>query len=172
MKHRIYISFGKESSGDDDGVGTTEGDGQHARKISLRWVGSIWFFSGAFSSGLAGARPLSGVGVQDLSQSVWVSQFEKGSCFLFSFSSFTQQKKYKQKCTSKPSNEVPGAYTCWFPIEPGLLGRPHLLFPYSSCCCVRTNHSTHEHNHCHLLAFPPSGGDHLVMWGCKGQFAY
>lgn len=36
MKHRIYISFGKESSGDDDGVGTTESDGQHARKISLR----------------------------------------------------------------------------------------------------------------------------------------
>lgn len=32
-----YISLlEKESSGDGDGVGTTEGDGQHARKISLR----------------------------------------------------------------------------------------------------------------------------------------
>lgn len=75
-----------------------------------------------------------------------MSQFEKGSlafCFLFLLS----HSKKIPKCTSKPSNEVPGAWTCWFPIEPGLLGRSPLPFPYSSCCCVRTNHSTHEHSH-------------------------
>lgn len=92
--------------------GTMGGGGpQHTRKVSSQWVGSIWFFSGAFSSGPAVLRPLSGVGVQDLSQSVWVSQFEKGSCFLFLLS---HSKKYKQK-NPKPSTEVPRAWTCWFP---------------------------------------------------------
>lgn len=174
MKHRIYISFGKESSGDDDGVGTTEGDGQHARKISLRWVGSIWFFSGAFGSGPAGPRPLSGVGVQDLSQSVWMSQFEKGSCFLLSFSSFTQQKNTNKNAPQNQAMRCLGHRPAGFQLSQGCLAGPIFSSPTAAAAVwgqtiahVSTAMATSLHSrlrhHCCLQFFThhvsrPTGG--------------
>lgn len=59
-----------------------------------------------------------------------MSQLEKGSCFLFSVSSFTQQNKTKQTTTTnKTQNQAPrcpGHGPAGFPIKLGLLGSPHL----------------------------------------------
>lgn len=84
-----------------------------------------------------------------------MSQLEKGSCFLFSVSSFTQQNKIKQTTTNKTQNQAlrcPGHGPAGFPIKPGLLGSPR---PHGRYCCVGTNHSTCEHSHSRLLVFPP-----------------
>lgn len=129
MKLRIHVSFERESSG--DGVGATGGGGpQHARQVSLCWAGSTGFFSGALSSGAGQTKASLRRGVQGLSQVFWVSQLEKGSCFLFSVSSFTQQNKTKQTTTTnKTQNQAPrcpGHGPAGFPIKPGLLGSPHL----------------------------------------------
>ena len=96
--------------------------------------GPLWprrkhlIFSGAFSSG-ARLRPFSGVSVQDLTWSVCVSQFEKGSCFLFLLS----HSKGRHSKTPKTNKQKPhqnqalgclGAWTCWFSSGSGVFGKP------------------------------------------------
>lgn len=74
------------------------------------------------------------------------------SVFCFFFHTAKKSPKTKQK--TKPSNEVPRAWTCWFPNGAGADWQA----PPSprSCGGVGTNQSSCEHSHSSLLVFPPS----------------
>lgn len=86
------------------------------RTVSLRWRGSIGFFSAAFSFRASWSKASLQRHVQGLSPSIWVSQVGRWGrgVILFSVSSFNQKNKTKQN-NPEPSSEVPRAWTCWLP---------------------------------------------------------
>ena len=142
-----------------------------------RQEGPLWLrrkhliFSGAFSSG-ARLRPFSSVSVQDLSWSVCVSQFEKGSCFLFLLS----HSKGRHSKTPKTNKQKPhqnqalgclGAWTCWFSSGSRGVWQTHLA--PSSCCSMDRNHSTCEQL-CQLLRVLPSSPLLFLVLGRYWKF--
>lgn len=149
MKLRIHISFGREQWQRCGYRGRWWARARQEGQLALRRKHLI--FSGAFR-----LRPRSSVGVQDLSQSVWVSQLRsRAFCF---FHTARKKRTPKPKKTTKTKHW--GAWGTDLLVSQwrqGCLAGPPRPAPSSSYSCCRLGH------HCCLQSFNhhvsrPTGG--------------